>query len=431
MKVAVLGGAGVRTPLLVHGLAHSDLPLSEISLYDPDEDRLALIASVAGRLSGNTPVRICASSTFCIEGADFVFTSIRVGGIERRARDEALILQRGVLGQETIGPGGFAMAMRTIPQMVRYGREVARHAPHAWMINFTNPVGIITQAVQSETGAKIIGICDTPTELFADVARALELPSAECHFDFFGLNHLGWLREVYRNGEPQMHRLWREPARLDCIYRAPLFERAFLLKLKLLPTEYLYYYYRPNEAYENIRRAETSRGAVIQQLNARLFSDLRRADADAVRIYESYLSERNASYMSIESGTNPAAPASPWASLTGYDKSALAVVRAVHFNLGAIIPLDIRNDGNLSCLEPNDVVEVPCAVDSNGAHALNVGPEPESVRDLIIRVKEYERLTVRAALSQSAAEAHAALRSNPLVNDPVLAETLLSDLELP
>jgi 6-phospho-beta-glucosidase len=428
MKIAVIGGAGIRTPLLVHGLAHSDLPLSSISLYDPDRERLAVIASICSRLSGNTRIESCSSAAQCIAGSDFVFTSIRVGGIEGRARDESILLNRGVLGQETIGPGGFAMAMRTIPQMVSYAREVERHAPQAWIINFTNPVGIITQAVRAEVRVKIIGICDTPTELFHDAARALELPLAECHFDYFGLNHLGWVREIYHHAEPRMRVFWDQPSRLRKVYRAPLFEEDFLLNLRLLPTEYLYYYYRPQLAVENIRRSETSRGAVIRKLNERFFAHVHRPEVDRVRVYEEYLSERNAGYMSIESGTGAAPATSPWASMTGYDKIALAVVRAVHFNTGAIIPLNVRNNGNLSCLDQDDVVEVPCAVDGNGPHALYAGPVPGSVNGLVVQVKKYERLTIRAALSNSREDAREALRANPLVTDPELVDTLLNDL---
>src|SRR5439155_5682833 len=139
---------------------------------------------------------------------------------------------------------GFAMASRTIPTMVEYARLVARLAPSAWLISFTNPVSIITQAMRQESDARAIGICDTPFEICEDAAHALGLPARECAYDYFGLNHLGWLREVYHAGVPQMHRLWNDPQRLAGAYRDPLFEVERLQALRLLPTEYLYYYYR-------------------------------------------------------------------------------------------------------------------------------------------------------------------------------------------
>ena len=243
MKIAVIGGAGVRTPLLAAGLAGSDLPLERISLYDPDQERLGLIAPLADRMAEGVEVAACESVTESVEGADFVFTSFRVGGIEARARNEAAALRLGLVGQETTGFAGCAMALTTIPEMVRYAREVERVAPDAWIVNFANPVGIVTQAVQKATDAKIIGICDTPTELFEEVARELGLPSAECHFDYFGLNHLGWLREVFHQGRPQLAKLWEDPERLGGLYRTDLFAPAFLAELRLLPTEYGYFYY--------------------------------------------------------------------------------------------------------------------------------------------------------------------------------------------
>ena len=430
MKIAVIGGAGVRTPLLVRGLVGSDLPIREIALYDPDASRLTTISALASRLAGNVTLVTCETCGACVDGAAFVITSIRVGGIEGRARDEATSMAHGVVGQETIGPGGFAMAMRTIPHMVRHASEVARRAPHAWIINFTNPVGIITQAVRAATGARIIGICDTPTELFEDVAHVLGLPSAECTFDYFGLNHLGWVREVLHRGEPQLHRLWDDADALAKLYRAPIFSAAFLRELRLLPTEYLYYYYRAQEAYAHLAKAGSSRGAVIDRLNARLFAKLRAADDDLVQVYERYLSARDAGYMQLESGSTERLERSPWAALTGYDKIALQVVRAIHFNLGSIIPLNVANNGNMLGLQPDDVVEVPCVVNGNGALPMHVGPIPAAVSNLIVQVKEYERLTVSAALSGTRRLAVDALARNPLVSSTDLARRLVDALRL-
>ena len=427
MKLALIGGGGVRTPLLVNGLTHADLPIDEIALFDEDRDRLGTIGGLAGLMAGNARLRLCDTSAECISGADFVFTSIRVGGIARRARDEATALRHGIVGQETIGPTGFAMALRTIPAMVAYAEEVRRLAPRAWIVNFTNPVGMITEAVRTVTD-RVIGICDTPMELYEEVAHALDLPSAECRFDYFGLNHLGWIREVFHRGEPQLHRLWTDPARLRQVYRAPLFDPAFLSELRLLPTEYVYYYYRAKDAYDHLRRAGSSRGRVIEELNDQLFRELATPDADAAAVYERYLATRNAGYMQLESGGRPSAAVSPWAALTGYDKIALAVVRAVYFNANALIPLSVANSGNIPALEVADVVEVPCVVNGNGAQPVHVGAVPERVRPLLVQVKAYERLTVRAALSRSLDSAREALALNPLVRDRALLDPLLADL---
>ena len=155
MKIAVIGGAGVRIPLLVNGLASAALGIDEFALYDPDQDRLAVIADLARRRSGSGRVTAHASSAPAIDGASFVIISIRVGGMAARIRDERAALDLGFVGQETVGPGGFAMAVRTIPPLVDYAREVMQRAPQAWIINFTNPAGLVTQALTSETGARV------------------------------------------------------------------------------------------------------------------------------------------------------------------------------------------------------------------------------------------------------------------------------------
>jgi 6-phospho-beta-glucosidase len=437
MKIAVIGGAGVRTPLLVNGLTQSDLPINEIALFDTDVDRLRIIAPLAASFSPT--VRTCDNVRDCVAGAAFVLLSIRVGGIRARVRDETVAVRHDVVGQETVGAGGFAMAMRTIPHAVRYAQVVREVSPDAWIVSFTNPVGIVTEAMtkattattasrETETASRVIGICDTPTELFEDVAQLLELESARCRFDYFGLNHLGWLREVYSDGAPQLHRLWERPDLLRRIYRTSLFAPEFLSDLRMLPTEYLYYYYSAGAALANIRKAGQTRGQAIQELNDRLFDDLAAAGADAGRVYEGYLAARNAGYMQIESGASQPIARSPWAELTGYDKIALSVIRAIHRNSNAIIPLNVPNRGALRDLEDDDVVEVPCVVNANGAHPLAVGPVPASVRDLLLQVKDYERLTVAAAASGAAEDAGRALAANPLIGDRDHATRLVAAL---
>lgn len=428
MKIAVIGAAGVRTPLLVRGLAESPLPVADIALYDVDRERLSLMAPLVARMAENARVRACASLSECVEGASFVITSIRVGGIEARARYETIALEHGVVAQETVGAGGFAMAMATIPHMVAYAREIMQRAPRAWIVSFTNPVGIITEAVLKATGARILGICDTPSELFEECAHALGVPSAECHFDYFGLNHLGWLRELLHRGRPRIAELLQSDSALLRLYRAPFFEPELLRRLGVLPTEYLYFYYHPERALENLRQAGTSRGSAIQELNRRLFAALGDSSRDPVACYEAYLAERSASYLQLEAGSKQGHAPSAAAALAGYDKIAVSVIRAIHENSGAVIPLSVKNRGNIPELQDDDVVEVPCAVNASGALALHVGPVPASVRELLVQVKEYERLTVDAALSGSPELARAALARNPLVGRADLAERLVAAL---
>lgn len=430
MKLAIIGAGGARTPLLVNGLIRSDLPIREIALFDPDEARLQTMATLARTRAGSVALTPCNSSASAITDADFVFISIRVGGIAARAHDETTALAHGIVGQETVGPGGFAKAMRTVPHVVAYAREVQALAPRAWIINFTNPVGIVTQAVRTATQARIIGICDTPTELYEEVCHSLDVPSSESYVDYFGLNHLGWIREVYHQGEPQLHRLWTEPERLTRIYRSPLFAIEFLRQLRLLPTEYVYYYYRSADAYANVMRTGTSRARVIEGLNRQLFADLAAAAQDQGAVYEHYITARDAGYMQLESGSTGPRQSSPWGELTGYDKIALNTVRALHFQSNAVIPLNVENRGNLPDLADDDVIEVPCVVNGNGALPLHSGAVPDAVRSLLVQVKEYERLTVAAALTRDRETAARALARNPLVPDQATARQLVAALVL-
>ena len=318
--------------------------------------------------------------------------------------------------------------MRTINVMIEYSEQVKKLAPRAWIINFTNPVSIITQAVKQKTGARIIGICDTPTELFEDVVHAFDVPSSECVFDFFGLNHLGWLREVYYRGEPLLTKIWEDPELLRDVYRSPLFETGFLQQLRLLPTEYLYYYYRPDFAADNIRKAGTSRGQEIARMNQRFFEKVNSPETDPRQAYRDYIDARDASYMKIESGETGDRKQPEWGALTGYDQIAMSVVGAIAGNSNIVLPLNVENRGNLDCLDDGDMVEVPCLVNSNGAIPLNVGTIPDSVRELITGVKHYERLTIEAALSRDRSLAIEALAANPIIKDEETAAQLIKEL---
>ena len=206
-KVAFIGGGGVRTPLVVFGINESarELGVNEIVLYDPDLERarmmVALGQAVVRREGGTLTVREATSLEGAVEGADFVLSSIRVGGITARTSDERTAIQHGYPGQETTGPAGMAMALRTVPIAVEQARIVHKFAPNAWLINFTNPAGLITQAVMQHTEARVVGICDTPTEMLHRIATAMQANHAEVRCEYVGLNHLGWVRRIELRGK--------------------------------------------------------------------------------------------------------------------------------------------------------------------------------------------------------------------------------------
>lgn len=430
IKIALIGGGGVRTPLLIHGLAESGVDISGLALYDTDLQRAGVMAGL-GRSLAEFPVTPCERLEDAVDGAACVLSSIRVGGIAARARDERIAIEHGFAGQETTGPAGAAMALRTVPVVLEQARIVERIAPDAWYVSFTNPAGLISQAVATHTKLRAIGICDTPSELFHRIAGALGGP-VEC--EYAGLNHLGWVRRVWKDGSDVTGQLLTSDTLLRSLYPADLFEPELIRALELIPTEYLYFYYAQRRALRNQVRAGSTRGTEIAQLNKDLFGKLAAAAPEAgLDIYRRYLMRRNASYFKLEaeSGTAFAIEGEqpdPFASATGYHRIAVDVLRGLFANSPANVVVNVPNHGAIDDLSDEDVVEVSCSVTSTGAAPKRIGRLPDSVRGLVLSVKAYERTLIRAAVEKSRSLAQRALLEYPIVAQWEIAGEVLSAL---
>lgn len=437
MKIALIGAAGVRTPLLVHGLAGAgeSLHIDELAFWDTDAERLQAIARVAEEMAKRSGLRgrlkTFSTAQDAIDGADYIITSIRVGGIDARVKDETIALAHGLVGQETVGAGGFACAMRNLASMLEYARLTERVAPRATVINFTNPVGIISQGLLNHSQIKVIGVCDTPLETFETIAQALGKNPFSLRFDYLGLNHLGWVRSIRDEADTELlPKVLSSPEIIQKCYRHNLFPVEFIQNLGLLPTEYLYFYYFPQAAYQNTQRSGQSRGQTISMMNKRLFPALAAApESKLIEIYEDYLRERNASYFSIEAtaGQRRKEGQQLYSEFSGYERIALLVLRSLHSESSSLIPLTVRNGGALADLQVNDAVELPCQVSSLGVNVLPVGRAPDAVSSLLLQMKEYERLTVQASVESSREKALAALEKNPLVGRPEVAQQVLAE----
>lgn len=434
MKITLLGGAGTRVPLVVSGLLRSqaELPCRELALYDPNRERQAAIAAVCDamirRAGATLKITVCDSAEHALDGADFILCSIRVDGAQGRISDERIALSHDLLGQETVGPGGWAMALRSIPAVLEYARMALRVAPRAWLLNFTNPVGIVLQALVSIGIDRVIGICDTPREMFENAAGQLGIDTSKAFFDYFGLNHLGWVRRIVVNGKDVLPDLLAQPSKIAHVYHVPLFDQQYLDRTRLLPTEYVYFYLHGDEAAAKLKSAGQTRGEAIARQEHNFFAAVAAANGDADRMldaYDSYLAERHATYFRLETANAPTrtdvarARAELYQKAAGYDRIAVDVMRAISSNQLAVFPVDVANNGAISDFAPDDAVELPCEIDSRGARPLPFGPIPDVVRPLLMQVKEYERLTARAALTGSLKLAAEALRTNPLVGDRV------------
>lgn len=444
MKIAILGAAGVRTPLIIQAIARRQerIGLKELVLMDIDAERLEIIGTLTAPLETSGSVCFKLSRTTdartALNGADFVITTFRVGGIESRVIDERVPLNHGVLGQETTGPGGFAMGLRTLPVLLEYVRLMRQACPDAWLINFANPAGMLTEGLRRVAGwDRSVGICDGPTSILGLAAAAIDAPPDEVYLDYFGLNHLGWIRAVrYKNKDylPQLIRQLQEAGGIAGLHISP----DLIAALGMIPNDYLYYYYHARQSVQNILEAGQSRGEQIAALNVRLFERLRQLKTEEdfegmQQVYESYLNERGVTYMQRETGgeERPLSELDRKAAEYGHGEGYAGVALDVIEGLLGVRPramiLNIPNQGVIHGMGADEVVEVPAFVGRSRIEPLGVGEIPAHCLGLMKSVKAYERLTVEAAIEGSYSKALTALAIHPLVSDYELARTILDE----
>ncbi|QDY75453.1 6-phospho-beta-glucosidase [Streptomyces qinzhouensis] len=433
MRLALLGGGGFRVPL-VYGALLADRAegrVTEVVLHDVDARRLSAVARVLADQADGVPdapaVTVTTDLDEALRGADFVFSAIRVGGLEGRAADERIALAEGVLGQETVGAGGIAYGLRTVPVAVEIARRTARLAPDARVINFTNPAGLVTEAMAGVLGDRVMGICDSPVGLGRRVARLLGADPATAWIDYAGLNHLGWLRGLRVGGQDLLPRLLADPVLLGSFEEGRLFGAEWLRTLGAVPNEYLHYYYFNREAVAAYRSAERTRGAFLHEQQDRFYAAMARpGGGSALAAWDRTRAEREATYMAHNrqaagAGERDAADLESG----GYEQVALALMRAIARDERTTLILNVRNRGALAPLDDDAVVEVPCLVDGNGAHPVAVSPLTGHAAGLVSAVKAVEREVLAAADSGSRERAVAAFALHPLVDSVAVARRLV------
>ncbi len=442
MKLAIIGAASPRFPLLLHSLMQRpDITLDELYLFDLDAEKLTILYNtvIAAITEHHTPpfaIRIAATLVEAVQGAQYIFSSIRVGGQQARMIDEQVPLAYDLIGQETLGAGGFFLALRTIPVVLAQVQTIMEHAPDAWIINFTNPSGLVTQAVRSLVGyERIIGICDAPELIATHASTIYDCRPEDVELRYFGLNHYGWVHSLLVRGEEKLNDLITH--HLDAfIALEPFYEgmRHHMRTTGLIPNEYLYYYLNTTAVIANQKAATEGRAQHIKALDDALYAALYERSKPPLEAYNDYIDQRNASYMRMESGyernnglkfslldsNNP----------KGYDAIALNVLAALQSGGGPPLLLNVPNDGAFPPLERTDVIEASTRF-TDGTPMV-VAPPPALDKEILERIaimKRYERQVVRAVGLHSEAEAIEALALHPLVGRdaaPLVFEALKS-----
>ncbi|MFE9567455.1 6-phospho-beta-glucosidase [Streptomyces sp. NPDC006692] len=434
MRLTILGGGGFRVPLVYGALLRDHTPgrVTEVVLHDLDAARLhamgRVLADQAYGIEDAPRVRTTTELDEALAGADFVFSAIRVGGLEGRAADERIALAEGVLGQETVGAGGIAYGLRTVPVAVEIARRVKALAPEAWVINFTNPAGLVAEAMAEHLGDRVIGICDSPVGLARRVARVVGADPDTVRLDYAGLNHLGWLHGLYDGEKNVLPRLFEHGDELlDSFEEGRLFGADWLRSLGSVPNEYLHYYYFNREAVAAYQRAEQTRGAFLRDQQARFYASAETVpDASVWAAWDRTRAEREATYMTENRDVSGIGERSADdLESGGYENVALALMRAIARNEAATLVLNVRNGTSLRTLDERAVIEIPCRVDAAGPRPLPVSQLTDHEAGLVSAVKAVERCVLEAAASGSARTAVKAFALHPLVDSVQVARRLL------
>lgn len=434
MKLTMVGGGGFRTPLVYAALLRDRDPgrVTSVALVDTDAERLATMARIlADQAAGVADAPTVTVHTDPAEGlrdADFVFSAIRVGGLPGRATDERIGQSHGVIGQETVGFGGISYALRTLPVVLELAETIKRVAPEAWVINFTNPAGVVTEAMSAVLGRRVIGICDSPIGLARRALGALGLSAPrDAELDYAGLNHLGWLTALRVDGRDVLPDLLADPERIESFEEGRLFGADWLQTLGALPNEYLHYYSYRRDVLQADQYAPHTRGRYLVEQQDRFWVEAATA-ARPLATWEACRHEREATYMATnrESAGMGERDEDDLVS-GGYEDVAIALMRGIAHDQQARLILNVRNAGTLPELDDDAVVEVPCLVDAKGAHPLPGARLPEFGRGLVTGIKYVERQTIEAVTHSSRAAALRALASHPLIDSVRIARALLDD----
>lgn len=405
MKFTIVGAGSSYSPELIEEMIvrRDSLPVDEIVLYDIDPKRLDIMKGFLQRFSAkrnfNVPIKSTMDLDEALYGADFVDTQIRVGGNKQRVKDEKIPLKYGLIGQETTGAGGMMKAFRTIPVMLNVAEHMEKDSPNGWLINYTNPAGLITEAVTRYTHANIAGFCSGGIFPKMWAKKSMNIAYDRVQYDYVGLNHLNFISHITIDGRPVTDEEFATLARTNDDVGEDIQKL-----LGCLTSPYLQYYYKTNQRVQELKEKKQTRGEYVQELEKIVFAGY--ADPNNADIPEA-LNERGGG---------------------GYSEVAMNFVNAVYNNVDTEMVVNVPNNGAVPFLPDKGVVEINCLVNKRGMSPIHKAYIPEPCWGLIAEVKNYEMLAVEAAVEGSITKMKQALLAHPLVREYSIIEKLVPDL---
>ena len=418
MKLVVIGGGSSYTPELVEGVINHQgtLPVTEVVLVDIEEGckKLQINTEFAKRMVAKAGLTIEVKGTLdrrgALEGADFIITQIRVGGLDARSRDERIPLKYGMIGQETTGIGGCFKALRTIPVLLDICKDIEELCPQAWLINFTNPSGIVTEAVLKYTNVKCIGLCNCSINMQHDAANRLGVDVNQLDCRFIGLNHLSVMNHAYQDGTDRIQdilHVYNKESVVKNIDKNEEMDRV-AQELGCMLSPYMQYFYLEKQMI-----AEEEAQAV----------GLEGTRADQVKKVEKELFER---YSDPELKEKPEALARRGGAR--YSEAAINLIDSIYNDRRDVQIVDVANHGIIPQMPDDSVIETNCVIGKDGATPLQDNDVPASVLGLMLQVKSYEELTIEAAVTGNRNKAFLAFLNHPLVHDARDAREALSEM---
>lgn len=421
IKITTIGGGSSYTPELVEGFIkrYDELPLRELWLVDVEEGRekLEIVGDLAKRMfqKAGLPVEVhlTLDRRAALKDADFVTTQFRVGLLEARAKDERIPLKYGVLGQETNGPGGLFKGLRTIPVILDIVKDMKELCPDAWLVNFTNPAGMVTEAVLRYTDHhKVVGLCNVPIGMEMGIAKLLDVEHSRVRIDFAGLNHMVYGLDVYVDGESVKDKVidyLTHPENSSFVKNIQGYgwEPEFISALGVLPCPYHNYYYKTREMVaKDLKSAETdgTRAEVVKKLEDDLFELYKDPN---LSIKPPQLEKRGGAY---------------------YSDAAVRLISSIYNDKGDIQPVNTKNNGSIASIPNDSAVEVSCVITKDGPKPIVMGDLPVAVRGLVQQIKSFERVACEAAVEGDYNKAVLALTINPLVASDKVAKQIVDEM---